>query len=65
MASALRVGGLGTGRVFREGHLPVYAGLEHVQLTAVYDPDRSAATQASGLRAVIPVHHAMLGSGKG
>jgi len=46
MNNVLQVGGIGAGRVFREGHVPVYAGLPDVQLTALYDPDREAARQA-------------------
>ncbi|HEY2980265.1 MAG TPA: hypothetical protein VGJ22_03715, partial [Anaerolineales bacterium] len=42
----LRVGGLGTGRVFHDAHVPVYANRADVQLTGVYDPDLPAARRS-------------------
>lgn len=46
MPNPLRVGGIGTGRIFHDAHVPVYAARPDVQLTAVFDPDRAAAEQA-------------------
>ncbi len=42
----LRVGALGAGQIFTQAHLPVYATLDEVELTAIYDPDRSRAEAA-------------------
>jgi predicted dehydrogenase len=39
----IRAGGIGTGRIFHDAHVPVYAGRADVQLTALYDPDLQAA----------------------
>lgn len=39
----LRVGSLGAGQIFNQAHLPVYAILDEVELTAIYDPDRARA----------------------
>lgn len=46
MSAILRIGGIGTGRVFCDAHLPVYASRGDVQLTALYDPDNDAALEA-------------------
>ncbi len=46
MPDILRVGGIGTGRIFHDAHVPVYAARADVQLVAVYDPDTKAAKQA-------------------
>lgn len=43
---SIHVGGIGTGRVFHDAHLPVYANREDVQLTALYDPDVDAARRS-------------------
>lgn len=48
----LRVGVLGAGQVFNQAHLPAYATLDEVELTAIYDPDptRAEAARAQYLR---------------
>ncbi len=46
MTELFRVGGIGTGRVFHDAHVPVYAARVDVQLTALYDPNRAAAERA-------------------
>lgn len=44
--SPLRVGALGAGQIFHQAHLPAYATLDEVELTAIYDPDRARAEAA-------------------
>jgi predicted dehydrogenase len=41
-----RVGIIGTGNVCRHAHLPAYAALDQLQITALYDKDRGAAEAA-------------------
>jgi predicted dehydrogenase len=46
MNKLFRVGGIGTGQIFHDGHVPVYATRADVQLTALFDPNQAAAERA-------------------